>query len=130
MTERPVELVLTRQLAELLMLPMALADANENLVFYNDAAASMLGQPFAEVGERSLQELAILFGACAADGTDMPAASVPLEVALDVVGCEADHVARRVGVVALHVAVRAQGDRRPGRAAAEHGEPGRIDCER
>ena len=48
---KSLPLILAREFASNLATPMFLIDANGVLVFYNDAAALLLGKPFAEVGE-------------------------------------------------------------------------------
>jgi PAS domain-containing protein len=48
---KSLPLILARQLASNLATPMFLLDGDGMLVFYNDAAAMLLGKPFAEVGE-------------------------------------------------------------------------------
>jgi PAS domain-containing protein len=48
---RSLPLILAREFAANLATPMFLIDANGVLVFYNDAAAVLLGKPFAELGE-------------------------------------------------------------------------------
>ena len=46
-------MILARELAANLATPMFLLDAEGMLVFYNDAAALLLGKPFNELGEIS-----------------------------------------------------------------------------
>src|SRR5262249_46607698 len=48
---KSLPLILARELAANLATPMFLMDARGMLVFYNDAAALLLGKPFADVGE-------------------------------------------------------------------------------
>jgi hypothetical protein len=48
---KSLPLILARELASNLATPMFLLDAGGMLVFYNDAAAMLLGKSFAEVGE-------------------------------------------------------------------------------
>ena len=48
---KSLPMILAREFAANLATPMFLIDANGVLVFYNDAAALLLGKPFAEVGE-------------------------------------------------------------------------------
>ena len=50
-TPKSLPLILARELASNLATPMFLMDAGGMLVFYNDAAALLLGKPFAELGE-------------------------------------------------------------------------------
>ena len=48
---KSLPLILARELASNLATPMFLLDTGGMLVFYNDAAAMLLGKPFAELGE-------------------------------------------------------------------------------
>lgn len=48
---KPLPLILARELASNLATPMFLLDARGVLVYYNDAAAILIGKPFAETGE-------------------------------------------------------------------------------
>jgi PAS domain-containing protein len=48
---KSLPLILARELASNLATPMFLMDPGGMLVFYNDAAAMLLGKPFAELGE-------------------------------------------------------------------------------
>ena len=48
---KSLPLILARELASNLATPMFLLDPGGMLVFYNDAAAALLGKPFAEIGE-------------------------------------------------------------------------------
>jgi PAS domain-containing protein len=50
-TPKSLPLILARELASNLSTPMFLLDSGGMMVFYNDAAALLLGRPFAEVGE-------------------------------------------------------------------------------
>jgi hypothetical protein len=50
-TPKSLPLILARELAANLATPMFLMDPGGMLVFYNDAAALLLGKPFAELGE-------------------------------------------------------------------------------
>ena len=50
-TPKSLPLILARELAANLATPMFLMDAGGMLVFYNDAAALLLGKSFGELGE-------------------------------------------------------------------------------
>lgn len=54
--QKPLELILMRQLAAHLAMPILIADAEGMVLFYNRAAEPILGRPFAEVGERPLRD--------------------------------------------------------------------------
>jgi PAS domain-containing protein len=53
---KPLPLILARELASNLATPMFLMDARGVLVFYNDAAALLIGRPFGEMGEIPAEE--------------------------------------------------------------------------
>ncbi len=53
---KPLTLILARELASNLATPMTLIDARGMLVFYNDAAAQLIGKPFGEMGEIPAEE--------------------------------------------------------------------------
>jgi PAS domain-containing protein len=53
---KPLPLILARELASNLATPMFLIDARGVLVFYNDAAAQLIGKAFAELGEVPAEE--------------------------------------------------------------------------
>lgn len=53
---KPLPLILARELASNLATPMFLMDARGVLVFYNDAAALLIGRAFGEMGEIPAEE--------------------------------------------------------------------------
>jgi PAS domain-containing protein len=77
-----VELILMRQLASYLTLPMFVVGVNENLLFYNQAAEVHLGRRFEEAGEMPVGDLASIFQIKRVDGSDYPGDELPLTVAL------------------------------------------------
>src|SRR4051812_8675254 len=56
MAQRDIGLILMRQLADGLAVPVLLADENGDLLFFNEAAERLLGQRFDDVGELPLAE--------------------------------------------------------------------------
>jgi len=56
MPQKPIELILMRQLAGTLAMPLFLVDPAGTLVFYNPAAERVLGLRFDETGEMPLAE--------------------------------------------------------------------------
>jgi hypothetical protein len=46
----PIEIILTRQLAEYLSVPLLLVDSKGDLLFYNEPAESILGRRFEDTG--------------------------------------------------------------------------------
>ena len=56
MAQKAIELILMRQLASSLAMPIFLVDASGNLLFYNEPAEQLLGSRFDETGEMSMTE--------------------------------------------------------------------------
>ena len=77
-----IELILLRQWASYLAMPVFLCDREGNLLFYNEAAATLLGRRYDEAGEMPGDELAAIFEIQREDGTPMPSEHVPLAKAL------------------------------------------------
>jgi PAS domain-containing protein len=65
---KSLPLILAREFAANLATPMFLIDANGVLVFYNDAAALLLGKPFAELGEIPAGEFGAVLELATPDG--------------------------------------------------------------
>jgi PAS domain-containing protein len=80
--QEPIELILMRELAELLATPIFLVDGAGRLVFYNEPAEDLLGQRFDETGPMAAEEWSTAFGPLDTDGTPMAPADLPLVVAL------------------------------------------------
>jgi PAS domain S-box-containing protein len=59
--QKSLVLILAREFASQLAMPMFIVDANGDLVFWNEPAERILGQTFAEAGEMSGEELADTF---------------------------------------------------------------------
>jgi PAS domain-containing protein len=77
-----IELILMRQLASCLAMPVFLVDPGGNLVYYNEPAEKILGRRFDESGPMSVPELAALFHTFDEAGNPMPASDLPLAIAL------------------------------------------------
>lgn len=56
MAQREIELILFRQLAQSLAVPILLADERGDLLFFNEPAEVLLGMRFDEVGEMALEQ--------------------------------------------------------------------------
>lgn len=82
MTQRPLELILARNLMSALSTPAFLVDEGGILVFYNEAAGTLLGKRFEELGTVSAEEWGALFGPFGADGGPIPYDELPLVVAV------------------------------------------------
>jgi len=109
MSQKPIEFILTRQLASSLATPIFLVDARGTLVFYNEPAEQLLGMRFDESGEMPASEWATLWEPTEVDGRPLAPERVPLMVAfterrpahleLSIRGL--DGTRRRIGATAL-----------------------------
>ena len=82
MEHNPIELILLRQLASRLPLPVTLVDAEGSVVYINPANERLLGVPQAAVAEFPYDRLHELVEYRHADGTPMNSEDRPLAVAL------------------------------------------------
>lgn len=79
---QPLELILARNLMSTISTPSVLVDDDGVLVFYNDAAASLLGQRFEEAGKMPWEQWGVRFGPFDRDGAPIPFDELPLTVTL------------------------------------------------
>ncbi|HWB69505.1 MAG TPA: PAS domain-containing protein [Solirubrobacterales bacterium] len=82
MSQRPLELILARNLMSALSTPSFLVDQGGVLVFYNEAAGMMLGKRFEELGTVGPQEWGAMFGPFDPQGEPIPYDELPLVVAV------------------------------------------------
>lgn len=82
MPQMPIELILLRQCASYLALPIWLMGENGDLLFFNEPAESVLGRRFDEAGEMPGAELAAMFQTTAEDGSPLEANDLPVNIAL------------------------------------------------
>jgi PAS domain-containing protein len=61
MAQREVELILVRQLASYLAIPIFLVDPSGNLIFYNEPAELILGSRYDETGEMPVEAWSTVF---------------------------------------------------------------------
>jgi len=78
---KSLPLILARELASNLATPMFLLDAAGMLVFYNDAAAMLLGKSFAELGEIPSGEFGEALQLTSPDGEPIRRSGSPAGVA-------------------------------------------------
>jgi PAS domain-containing protein len=76
-------LILAREFASNVAVPIFLVDDTNTLVYYNDAAAVAFGGPFGQTGELRHGEWAARFNPTRADGTPYDRKELPLVVALE-----------------------------------------------
>lgn len=82
MPQRDIGLILMRQLASGLALPVWLSDEAGDLLFFNEPAEKLLGLRFDFVGTLSLDDARRLLSFRDADGNALPGEQTPLLVAL------------------------------------------------
>ena len=123
MTQQPVELILLRQWASYMAMPIWIADSDENVLYYNEPAEVILGRRFDEAGELKLEEVPEVLKLTAEDGSPLAAADFPPLIALRnrrpahrlVRGVGLDGVSRTVEVTAFPI--EGQGERHLGAVA-------------
>ena len=77
-----IEVILMKQVASYLAMPIFLVDPQGTLVFYNEPAEGLLGLRFDETGEMLMQEWATIFVPRDHDGNVLPPERLPLALAL------------------------------------------------
>lgn len=80
--QRPLELILARNLISGLSTPAFLVDAEGVVVFYNEAAGVLLGRRFEEAGRIPPDEWTRAYGPYGDDGEPVPFDELPLTIAL------------------------------------------------
>lgn len=78
----PVEMILLRQAASYLTLPILMMDADGSLLFYNEPAERLLGITFDEAGPIRAKQLGGLFEATDLAGNALQDAEIPVVSAL------------------------------------------------
>jgi PAS domain-containing protein len=78
----PIQIILTRQLAEHLSFPLFLVDPEGTLLFYNEPAEAILGRRFDETGAMTAQEWLSAFSRVDDEGRPIPPADLPLMITL------------------------------------------------
>ena len=73
-----IEIILNRQLADCLSLPVFITDTVGNLIFYNEPAEEVLGRSFEETGAMGVEEWGTIFKPTHEDGSPMSAEDLPL----------------------------------------------------
>jgi len=73
-----IEIILNRQLADCLSLPVFITDTAGDLIFYNEAAEKILGRRFEETGEMPKEKWATAFKPLDDEGKPLPPEELPL----------------------------------------------------
>ena len=82
MPQRDIGLILMRQVASGMAVPMLLVDETGDLLFFNEPAEVLLGQRFDEVGDMPLDRRRRIFAFRDEEGHRLPDDQPPLVVAL------------------------------------------------
>lgn len=82
MAQRPIEVILTRQLASCLATPIFIVDPAGTLVFYNEPAERILGKHYEETGEMPAAEWSSVFAPTDEHGAPVPPERLPLMITL------------------------------------------------
>jgi PAS domain-containing protein len=97
MAQRDISLILMRQLASGLAVPVWISDERGELLYFNEPAEKLLGQRFDDVGAISLDDARRLLSFRDSDGNALAPDQTPLLVALR----ERRPVHRRLAISAL-----------------------------
>src|SRR3972149_10444852 len=82
MPQQPIELILTRQWASYLAVPVWVMGEDGDLLYYNEPAEAVLGRRFDEAGEMPGEELASIFRTTNEDGSPPPPPLIPINLGL------------------------------------------------
>lgn len=80
--QKPLELILARNLLSSLSTPAFLAGEDASLMFYNDAAAVLIGRRFEETGPMDVSEWTERFGPYDENGEPINVTATPMTMAL------------------------------------------------
>ena len=99
---QPIEIILLRQWASHMAMPVWIAGEKGELLYYNEPAEELLGRRFDEAGEMRLKDLPSIFRTSTPDGEPLRLDDLPLAKALN----ERQPAHLRVQITALDGATR------------------------
>lgn len=82
MTQKEIEIILMRQLASYLSVPIFVVDPEGTLLFYNEPAEALLGVRFDEAGEMPMEKWSTAFKPTDEAGRPLPPDALPLVATL------------------------------------------------
>lgn len=82
MAQKEVELILLRQWASYMAMPVWIAGSDETLLYFNEPAEALLGQRFDEAPKLVLDALPAMFKITTEDGSPLPLDKFPPAIAL------------------------------------------------
>jgi PAS domain-containing protein len=74
----PIEIILNRQLADCLAIPVFITDTVGNLLFYNEPAEDILGKRYEDTGEMPVEMWSTIFKTKGEDGKPLDPEELPL----------------------------------------------------
>lgn len=95
--QRPLSLILARNLLSSISTPGFLVDAHGTLIFFNDACGALLGRRFEETGKLAPEEWGAEFGPYGDDDRPIPWNKLPLTLALRADRAAHSHLRVRAG---------------------------------
>ncbi len=78
MSNKEIEIILSRQLADCMSIPVFLVDTAGNLLFFNEPAEDLLGLRFEETGFMPAEEWSSIFKPQDSEGNPIPMNALPL----------------------------------------------------
>jgi PAS domain-containing protein len=82
MSQQEIEVILSRHLAEHLVMPIFIVDPAGDLIFYNHPAENILGCKYNETGLMPANEWSTIFEPVDRDGKPLPPEDLPLMIAI------------------------------------------------
>jgi PAS domain S-box-containing protein len=82
MPQQPIELILLRQLASYVAIPMWMMDEVGNLIYYNESAEGLLGVRFDDAGPIRAEQLVGAWQVTQLDGSPLADYDFPVVIAL------------------------------------------------
>src|SRR6185295_20331703 len=81
--QQAIEIILLRQWASHMAMPVWIAGERGELLYYNEPAEELLGRRFDEAGEMRLKDLPSIFSTSWPDGSPLSTEDLPLAKALN-----------------------------------------------
>jgi len=82
-SSQAIEVILNRQLADCLSIPVFITDTKGNLIFYNEPAEELLGTRFEETGSMAVEKWSTIFTPMDESSNVIPPEELPLVKTLE-----------------------------------------------
>jgi hypothetical protein len=82
-SQHEVEVILMKQVASYLAMPVFVVDPVGDLVYFNEPAEGLLGRRYEETGEMPVSEWSTIFTPCDGEGKPLAPSELPLVQALE-----------------------------------------------